>query len=50
MGTLANSKDQDKMMHNVAFQQGLHYDGRSVNSGTNKPPYHMVVRNSLKLW
>ena len=24
MGTLANSEDQDKMLHNAAFHQGLH--------------------------
>ena len=24
MGTLANSEDPDEMLHNAAFQQGLH--------------------------
>ena len=24
MGTLANSEDQDEMLHNTAFHQGLH--------------------------
>ena len=24
MGTLANSEDPDKIMHNAAFHQGLH--------------------------
>ena len=25
------------------------YEGRSFNSGTNEPPYHMAVRNYWKL-
>ena len=27
----------------------LVYEGRSFNSGTNAPPYHMAIRQSWKL-
>ena len=28
MGTFTNSEDPDEMMHNAAFQQGLHCKGK----------------------
>ena len=37
MGTLANSKDPDEMLHNAAFHQGLH----SGDKKSTRPPVIM---------
>ena len=49
--TVVKGSDALYRRHTVPLQAigSKMYEGRSFNSGTNEPPYHMAVRYSWKL-
>ena len=44
MGTFANNEDLDKMSHDAAFHQGLHYLQRQANLQRKKYIFFIEIR------